>query len=194
MYDSYTIIPNPPMRDLQKAAYRFNCIAQEEGFLIAFIGGFAAKMLGNDRPTQGLDVLIEPRFFDNWEDDDNSFGRTVVRRWAQRPSPDCPYLAEAPIPATTPNTPPIKWPIVVSRSSERKGIPIYPFVAEDETMYFRALTEGYIPGSGVLRPYSPMQIHTIITLFPFFRPSHSLSSVSVGYVVRYKTTRLQSGT
>src|SRR5215475_6811801 len=107
MSDSYTLIRNPTMRDLQKAACRFTCIAREEGFQIAFIGGFAAKMMGSNRQTQGLDVLIERRFFDNCGHDENSFGRRVVRRWSTRENPrKCAYLAGAEIPAKTPNTPP----------------------------------------------------------------------------------------
>jgi len=155
----YTLIPNPEMHDLQKAAYRFTCIARAEGFQIAFIGGFAAKMMGSDRKTRGLDVLIEPKFFENWEHDENSFGRRIVRRWMTRSNPqNCVYLAEAEIPAKTPNTPPTKWPIVVSHTKRRKGIALYPYPAGDATRFFGNLTEGYISGTAVLQPYSPMQL------------------------------------
>lgn len=154
----FTIIQNPGMRDLQKAAYRFNCIAEAEGFQIAFVGGFAAKMMGSKREIEGLEVLIEPRFYENESWDQNSLGRRVVRHWSESPTPDRPYLAKAIIPARGSQTPGTMWPIVVSRSAEKRGIPIYAFRVGDKRECYRDMTVGNIPGSNVLRHYSPMHL------------------------------------
>ena len=152
---SFSIIPNPGMRDFQKAAYRFNCIAQEESLSIVFVGDFAAKMLGSPREIRRLEVLVEPRFFEN-PNDENSLVRSVTRRWSQGPRP---YLASAPMQASGPNTPASHWPIVVSRSSERRGIPLYIFPAGDVRECFRSPT-GQIEGSNVVIPYLaiPLQL------------------------------------
>ena len=145
---SYQVIENPKLRDLQKAAFKFYRISRAEGFQIAFVGGFAAKMMDSQRETRGLDVLIEPKFFEDCENS-NSFARRVIRKY-----PD--DFALALRAAKTPRTPSREQSIVITNSTAEVGVAISFFNSGDKGEFWPDFQVGFYPRSLVPLPHCPM--------------------------------------
>jgi hypothetical protein len=147
------------MRVLQKAAHRFYQISldNEYPFKIAFVGGFAAKMMAakeakETRSTNGLDVLVESKFLENFEAED-SFGRAVVRKNVE-------WLSVGRKPSNDPKIPDKYYSVVIcgTYSGQGAGVPIKFINESDEGMNFPKLEAmNTFIGQGIVpHPNSPM--------------------------------------
>lgn len=150
-------LSNTAMSDLQKAAYRFYQISldPEYPFKIAYIGGFAAKMMaaeGERRVTQGLDVLVESKFLENFEAED-SFARAVYRKNRK-------WLSVERKPSSEPKMADIHYSVVICHSYSGRGVPIKFIDQSDEGMKFPKLgaMDTYSGPGTVPHPDSPMRM------------------------------------
>jgi hypothetical protein len=150
-------LSNTTMRDLQKAAHRFHQISldTESPFKIAFIGGFAAKMMaaeGERRVTQGLDVLVESKFLANFEAED-SFCRAVFRKNRE-------VLSVAEKPSSDPKMTDKKYSVVICHTYSGQGVPIKFIDESDEGMKFPKLEamDTYSGPGTMPHPDSPMRM------------------------------------